>query len=230
MAEPKRQEQPPVQPGPLPIDPETGQPICPPPVQIDIIKVRKVFQECMHTQVEEVVIKDFTSEETTKANTVECVSATATDVTCTTSGELITVSFGLEVCASVPKDGGGFEEKCATVEDISKTFRLPRATEEGLTPQCHVFPECLFCYISARDPDNNGVQEVTCCVGVLILIKLDAEVQLMIPSYGYPPMPPECEQLMGQCPATYNPTWPPYPQNGPSNGNTSGGGCNGCNG
>ncbi|KJS84745.1 MAG: hypothetical protein JM58_10520 [Peptococcaceae bacterium BICA1-8] len=378
MSDPKRQQQP-IFPGPCPIDPELGIPVCPPPTEIDIIKVKKVFNECMHSQVEEVVIDvdKFICKITTQAQEVECLSATASNVNCQVLDQnIVRVTFDLEVCTSIPLDTGGFEIVCETRE-ISKTFRIDRAGENGLNVQCHVFPTCLFCFISRRDkcmcifdnfveeafqnlPDNEvkrnflnlynqyspliaqiirvrpdlslkayklfskyspliqycinenyghdmqikeenivkivpfieelkneikranldktpegdnlvalfnqftelnryegqslasllknnnvthqingkvgttsqnsiqcikpiGVKEVTCCVGVLILIKVDSEVQLLIPTYGYPAPPPECGEFLGECPTDFTPEWPPYPpQTGFGGGGTSG--------
>ena len=72
-----------------------------------------------------------------------------------------------------------------------------------------------------------GVREVTCCVGVLILIKVDSEVQLLIPTYGYPAPPPECGEFLGECPTDFTPEWPPYPPQGLLGVNNPKG-CKGC--
>jgi len=228
MADKTRQEQP-IFPGPCPIDPDLGIPVCPPPTEIDIIKVTKVFNECMHTQVEEVVIDGFTPASTTLATEADCVSTRIVGTpTCTKlTGDVVRVSFQLEVCSRVARDAGGFQTECETVT-ITKTFRVDRASEPELNVQCHVFPTCLFCFISERNPGNNGVEEVTCCVGILILIKLDAEVQLLIPTYGYPAPPPECGEFLGECPTDFTPQWPPYPEQIPFGGAGTRKGCKGC--
>ncbi|MFZ7103660.1 MAG: hypothetical protein ACOWWO_13545 [Peptococcaceae bacterium] len=211
MTDNLRQEQQ-VQPGPCPLDPETGIPVCPPPTEIDIIKVNKVFNECMHTQVVEGVITGWTTANTTDATEASCDSVSVSNVTCTVlnGNDIVRVTFELQVCATVPLDTGGVQRLCAT-ETVTRTLAIERASEEGLNVQCHIFPECLFCYISERDSATGGVEAVTCCVGVLILLKVDAEVQLLIPTYGYPGPPPECEEFLGECPTDFNPDWPPYP-------------------
>ncbi|MFZ5942979.1 MAG: hypothetical protein ACOYVD_02640 [Bacillota bacterium] len=222
----KRQHQQ-IFPGPCPIDPELGIPVCPPPTEIDIIKVKKVFNECMHTQVEEVEIDGFTPGLTTQASEAECATTTVRNINCTSvNGDIVRVTFDLEVCSRVPLDAGGFETECETIS-VTKTLRVDRAGEEGLSLQCHVFPTCLFCFISERNPGNNGVEEVTCCVGLLVLVKVEAEVQLLIPTYGYPAPPPECGEFLGECPTDFTPEWPPYPEQRPFGGaGTSG--CKGC--
>ncbi|KJS81107.1 MAG: hypothetical protein JM58_17735 [Peptococcaceae bacterium BICA1-8] len=219
MDEEKRQQSA-IKAGPLPVDQETGLAICPPPLEIDIIKVKKVFNECMHTQVEEVVVTGFTPGLTTNADDAECVSVSATNVSCVNvSGDIVRVTFTLEVCTRVPLNAGGFQTECET-QMITKTLRIDRAGEQGLSLQCHVFPTCLFCFISQRNPGNNGVEEVTCCVGILVLIKVEAEVQLLIPTFGYPPPPPECGEFLGECPTDFIPDWPPYPPQFPFTGGT----------
>lgn len=216
-----------VQPGPCPVI--DGVPVCPPPTEIDIIKVKKVFQECMHTQVEEVQI-EFPLVNATTDLTAECVSVVVLEEDCEilAAGNLVKVTATLAVTSRL----NGMEE---TEEfSIEKTFRLARAGEPGLSAQCHVFPECLFCFVSDQhEEDEEAVIVVTCCVGIMILIKLEAEVQLLVPTYGYPAPPPECDQVLGVCPDDFEPQWPPYPpQDRPPIGGGGGGkpgkGCRDC--
>ncbi|ACA58585.1 hypothetical protein [Candidatus Desulforudis audaxviator] len=188
-----------VQPGPCPL--VDGVPQCPPPTQIDIIKVTKVFEECMHTQVEEVEI--IVAIAPSPELVAQCVGVTVLTSNCQVlNGNIVKFEAQLEVTTSVNGETG-----TGTIE-IEKFFFMERAAEQGLSPQCHIYPECLICFISATDVET---VTVTCCVGVLILLKLEADVQLMIPSYGYPPEPEECEEAVGQCPPQYDPVWPPYP-------------------
>ncbi len=200
-----------VQPGPCPII--DGVPVCPPPTQIDVITVTRVFDECMNTQVEETEI--VIEIEPTPDLTAQCVGVTLVgEPTCSVlNGNVVRVNAELEVTTSVNGTTG-----TGTI-DIERSFIMYRAGEEDLTTNCFVYPECLTCYISATDETS---VTVTCCVGVMVLLRLQAEVQLMIPSYGYPPEPAECEEALGQCPAQYNPTWPPYPS---QNGNNNNQGC-----
>ncbi|MFZ7103652.1 MAG: hypothetical protein ACOWWO_13505 [Peptococcaceae bacterium] len=203
-----------IQPGPCPVDSQTGIPICPPPTEIDIIKVKKIFNECMHTQVEEITI-DFpasTLEPVTEmAQEAECISVEVLNSNCIilNGDDIVRLTFTLEVTSRVPLDSGGFQQESATLT-VQKTFSLDRASDDGIDVQCHVFPSCLFCFISSRNELGN-VSEVTCCVGVLILLKAEAEVQLLIPTYGYPAQPPECGEFLGECPTDFSPDWPPYP-------------------
>jgi hypothetical protein len=201
-----------VNPGPCPLDPETGMPECPPPTEIDIIKVKKVYNECKHTQVEEIeVLFEAPTLEiiTAEAEEAECVSVEVTDTNCTVlnNKNIVDVTFTVEVTTQVPLDEGGFEISSAEVT-VAKKFSLSRASEKGLNVECSIFPKCLNCFISERDELGN-VTQVNCCIGLLIILKLVAEVQLLIPTYGFPPQPPECEDII--CPNEFKPVWPPYP-------------------
>ncbi|MDW7674770.1 MAG: hypothetical protein SCK28_09560 [Bacillota bacterium] len=208
-----------VQPGPCPVI--DGVPVCPPPTEIDIIKVKKVFAECAHSQVEEVFI-DFEVNGNGTDLTAQCGTAEVLEEECRViSPGLVKVTATLEVTSTL----NGLEESQEFT--IEKVFRLARAGEDGLTPQCHIYPSCLLCFVSDEDVvDEETVVTVTCCIGILIVIKLEAEVQLMIPTYGYPPQPPECaEAVGGQCP-DFIPEWPPYPPQ--DRGGNSGSGCSNC--
>ena len=216
---------PPVGPGPCPIDRATGLPVCPPPVEIDVIKVKKIFEECMHTQVEEVELEFEVEENNVELLTAQCGTVEVLTQECRLlNSGLVKITATLRVTSTL----NGYTE--SQDFQIEKVFRLNRAGEPGLTPQCHIYPECLQCFISDVDSDEEEeFVTVTCCIGILILIKLEAEVQLLVPTYGYAPEPPECPEVLGECPATYNPEWPPYPpQNRPPFNPGNPGGCKGC--
>jgi hypothetical protein len=44
-----------------------------------------------------------------------------------------------------------------------------------------------------------GETRIECDVGVLLEIKTAAHVQLLVPSYGFCPIPPDCEELPSRC-------------------------------
>jgi len=79
---------------------------------------------------------------------------------------------------------------------------MDRADEKDLVAQCEVFLECVECFVS-------GFQEVTCCIGKLIVFKLVALVQLLVPAYGFCPEPDLCPQVEAECPE-FDPGWPPF--------------------
>jgi len=189
-----------LQPGPCPI--VNGEPQCPPPTEINVIKAKRVYEECVHTQTKEIDI-EVAIVPAHEQLTAECGDVTVLTLHCQKlDGNVVKVTAELEVTTIVNETTG-----TGTMQ-IEKLFIMERAGEPELSPQCHIYPECLLCFVS--DEGENFVT-VTCCVGVLLLLKLEADVQLMIPSYGYPPEPAECDEAVGQCPAEYQPTWPPYP-------------------
>ncbi|MBS4026630.1 MAG: hypothetical protein KGZ96_13330 [Clostridia bacterium] len=212
-------------PGPCPII--DGVPICPPPTEIDIIKVKKVFQECRHTQVEEVRFdfetydydndhEDNYDEYIIKYSHIEVLEEGCTILT---KG---LVKFQAKLAITLTLDGSAETREV----EINKNFRLSRAGEQGLVPQCHIFPKYLSYHVTDEDAAYNVVAGIA-CIGVLILIKLEAEVQLLVPTYGYPPLPPNCEQVIGECPDDFQPDWPPYPAQN-RQGNNNSGECNSC--
>ncbi|MGI6614798.1 MAG: hypothetical protein ACOX30_02030 [Dethiobacteria bacterium] len=98
-----------------------------------------------------------------------------------------------------------------------------RILDKRLFVQCEVFLECFECFVS-------GPQQVTCCIGQLILVKLIATVELMIPAFGFCCEPDDCTEVETECPG-FLPYWPPFPpqpgvpgeENGEGNNNGNGG-------
>jgi hypothetical protein len=177
----------------------------PPPTEITCIKVKKVYNECMHSQVDEVLI-EFENEGNAADLTAQCGVVKVLEQSCKVIREgLVKVKATLEVSCRLD----GIEE--SEEFTIEKTLRLSRAGEKGLEVQCQILPKCLSCFVSGEEEDEEEVITlVTACVGILILVKLVAEVQLLVPAYGFCPEPPECEEVLNLCP-DFNPAWPPYP-------------------
>lgn len=182
-----------------------SKPTVPPPTEIDCIKVKKVYNEGRHTQVEEVLI-EFELERNAAELTAQCGFVKVLEQSCKVVREgLVKVKATLEATCRLD----GIEESQEFT--IEKMLKLDRAGEKGLEVQCKIFSECLSCRVSGEEEDEEEIIIlVTACVGILILVKLVAEVQLLIPAYGFCPEPPECEQVLDICP-DFNPPWPPYP-------------------
>lgn len=108
-----------------------------------------------------------------------------------------------------------------------KTVLLSRAGEPQLKCEVDIFLACLMCSIQEFEPNavespQLGSRFVWCCINKVIVFKLLAEVQLLVPSYGFCPEPPECEGVEeDECPEAEE-MWPPYP------GDKGGGGCRSC--
>lgn len=131
-------------------------------------------------------------------------------------------------------DRNGLSMGCQTgwgkINIPEKTVLLSRAGEPQLRCEVDAFLSCLMCYIEELEPNglSNTTNErqgpprwVICCINKILVFKLLAVVQLMIPSYGFCPEPPDCEQEVEGCPDPLE-EWPPYPNN------EGGGGCRGC--
>lgn len=216
-----------VRPGRCPI--VNGVPQCPPPTEIDCIKVKKVFQECKEVDVEKVI---FPIEPTDPEDIelIQCISAKIVgDIICDIPlPGRVNVNFDVKVKAKVIRKG--WDIPLEKTIHVFKTVRLSRAGEKGLQCQVDVpIVTCLECFVSKFNDEHKAI-EVTCCVGKLFLFKLVSEVQLMVPTYGYCSEPPECKDgVLGECP-DFEPTWPPFPPQGDifnddPNGTTSGGCC-----
>lgn len=75
--------------------------------------------------------------------------------------------------------------------------------DERLFVQCEVFLDCFECFVS-------GPQQVTCCIGKMIIFSLVARVDLMIPAFGFCCEPDDCTEVEAECP-DFEPDWPPFP-------------------
>lgn len=192
--------------GVLPIDEATGLPICPPPRELLNIRVERVYNECKSTEVKTLTV---CVDPPVKADDVECVSAWAEDIRCQKEDSVVTVTYDLYVKFRLLQDNCVVTTITEKFPNQSKSFGLARAGEKGLNCEVSVYPEPLLCQIT-NCSSSGYASEVTCCVGVLYWARLIAPVQILIPSFGFSPEPPECEAVGGLCP-DFKPKWPPYP-------------------
>lgn len=188
------------QPVPGPCDPVTG---CPPPTEIACIKVDKVYESCRVSQVNNHVV---TITPIGPVTDVQCISAQMVPdtLTCTIlpgPGGRVRASFQYTFTVRWVDDLGPHTTTSTPIA-AEFTVRMARAGEPGLQPQCEVYLECIDAFLS-------NTTEITACIGKLVLFKLFAHVQLLVPTYGFCPEPEEC-QIAGECPE-WQPGWPPYP-------------------
>jgi hypothetical protein len=204
-----------IQPGPCPFNHETGQFECPPPTEIVCIKVDKVYESCRKVEMN-TDITDLRREAEGEVIEAECKDV-----------QLVVDEDHPFICEKIANTNRvrvsffyrfrfKFEDqegvKTFTSEPIfvQKTVFMDRADEKDLVAQCEVFLECVECFVS-------GFQEVTCCIGKLIVFKLVALVQLLVPAYGFCPEPDLCPQVEAECPE-FDPGWPPFPPQEEVNG------------
>ncbi|WP_366924171.1 hypothetical protein MFMK1_001124 [Metallumcola ferriviriculae] len=110
-------------------------------------------------------------------------------------------------------DNGSTRRGCVRIKaPVSKTVTMPRAGTHPMF-QCEVdlwITRCLLCFIEESNAaDYSNSLEIHCCINVIMAFKLFAEVQLLIPAYGFC-VPPECKEINGKCPPGEE-EWPPYP-------------------
>ncbi len=198
-----------IYPGPCPYDKAKKEYKCPPPKEIVCITVEKVYEECKKVQVNEEVV-DLSGVAVGDIQQAFCKEA-----------ELVIDDLHPFRCEKVPGtnrarvsfyfrfrfdylDQEGL--KCFTSEPVfhqKVVIMSDRILDKRIFVQCQVFLECIDCFPS-------DAQQVTCCIGKLILFKLVALVQLLVPSYGFCPEPDPCEQVEAECPEFF-PQWPPFP-------------------
>ncbi len=192
---------------PGPCDPVYG---APPPTEIVCIQVDKIYQECKKVLVDEVEIEHQAGMAVTD---VVCLDVKLISEDCyVVAAGRVKVQFTYKIKARLIYEDQSSQEITHIVE-VDKTVFLARAGEEGLDVKCDIFLECLECFVDeVVDPVNNNLVQsnIICCIGKLILVKLFAHVQLLVPAYGFCPEPPECEEVLAICP-DFDPKWPPYP-------------------
>lgn len=198
-------------PGPCPVDPCTGEPHCPPPWELVCIKVDKVYESCKDLQVNEDVVD------------LACiVEGVIQEVSCL-EPELVIDEDHPFVCEKIPgtkrvRVSFYYRYRFKWIDDAGQhifvsdpilvckfAIMSKLAKDPRIFTQCEVFIKCLECFIS-------NLTEVTCCIGKMILFKLVAHVQLLIPAYGFCPEPPDCPEVEKECPEFVIPPedWPPH--------------------
>lgn len=172
---------------------------CPPPTEIVCILTEKVYDECKNIQVNEDTFI-FEADPDNTVTDVQCGGVEVLDepqCLAVMPGR-VRASFTYRVSIRITLEDG---QTVLIYRDFtdSKTYKLPRAGGEFLVVQGSVpYIECLDCFIKEEEPDYDFVKTtIVCCVGKYLLIKLTAQIQLMIPAYGFPPAPPDCEGITG---------------------------------
>lgn len=69
--------------------------------------------------------------------------------------------------------------------------------------------ESLACSVEII-PQSGGNCAVTATIGAFIVVKTALKVQLLVPAYGFCPVPPECEELGDLCEQFMERPFPPF--------------------
>lgn len=185
-----------IQPGPC--DPVYG---CPPPTEIVCIVTEKVYDECKNTQVneEEFIVMAIADNPVVRAECKKVKLLNGPVCDDSLPGLIrVTFTYRLKIKVYFENDASTTLSRDVTV---AKNFNVARAGEEGLDVKCVIpFIECLRCFVKSEEEAEFGRIETTivCRVAKLLVIKLTAKVQLLIPAYGYSPEPPDCEEDPGE--------------------------------
>jgi len=198
--------------GPCPIDSVTGEPNCPPPTELVCIKTQKVYESC---------IKELTNE--IPVDLTKIAVGDIEDAQCKEPELVINENFPF-VCQKLPNTNRArvkfyyrfrftfldqenwkqFTSQPIFVEQI--VVFSDRILDPRIMVQCEVFLKCTEVIVT--EPVE---QEVLVCIQKSLVFKLFADVQLLVPAYGFCPEPPECVQPpLIACPVEPL-EWPPYP-------------------
>ena len=187
---------------------------CPPPTEVVCIKVDKVYEECKLAQVNTIDI-DLSKLAEGEITDVQCIKA-----------ELVVDEDHPRDCVILPcqrvrssffyrfkfrwKDDLGDHVFTSEPIKVEKIGRMERAGEEGLEAQCEVFVDFTEegCFLINHDT-------IRCCIGKLVVFKLFAHVQLLVPAYGFCPPPEKCQKIKpDECPTPEEwletIEWPPF--------------------
>jgi hypothetical protein len=192
-----------------PCDPIYG---CPPPTEVVCLLVDKVYDECKNVQVDEVEFCYEACPENPIVDVlcykVEIIDGPSCEIV--SQGRVrVTVSYKVKI--KLIFEDGSTQILCEE-KTVIKTFNVPRAGEPGLFLHCEIpFLECLQAFVESEELEYGALRTtIIACIGKYTLLKLLATVQIAVPSYGFCPEPPDCDEILSECP-DFNPQWPPYP-------------------
>ncbi len=191
-----------VQPGPFP--PRK----VPRPIEAVCIQVEKIYDACSQKRCEEIQFDDL---EKKPRHIISCeTSEFASQCNLTPIQDdpplvRADVTYWYKVTV-VYEDRHGVERTVQDWVQFEKSVVL-FGTDEMFC-KVEAVLECLGCDIVGR-------RKIFCEVGEYVVIKTALEVQLLIPSFGFCPPPPECEELPTRCEefleAPPPPLFPPQP-------------------
>lgn len=191
----------------------------PPPTEVDCIEVTKVFDSCYQTQNFNNLCARVPPEDMCGQIAFNPASTATCAVSSTTCNLISSVATGVD-------DDYQVTFSVSIVDTVTLTsptgqtcsFNIPvnffastvLCVPTGATPTCTVSASCGPCIIvpgsgpQGSDWHDHG-PSVCCAVNVCVLLQSTAQVQLLVPSYGYC-VPAEC-QVAAAAPC------PPYPTN-----------------
>ena len=178
----------------------------PPPTEIVCVWVKKIYDACSQKECEEFIFDDL--------NIPTDVPLANLEVTC----HVIPNSEAFRDWSITPIDGGplGLVKVTVCAELEFRVYDVNNPSNYALTQEevcffkevilfapdpvkMQVLVESIFECLTATGEIVNGNFVVTAIVGAFIIVKTGLKVQLLIPAYGFCPVPPECEELGDLC-------------------------------
>lgn len=201
----------------------------PPPTEIVCIWVKKIYDACSQKECDEFFFDDL--------NIPTDVPLQNLEVTCHVKPN----SETFRDWSITPLDGGPLGlvkvTVCAELElrvyDVNNPSNFAITQEEVCfikevilyapdPVKMQVLVESIFECLAATGEIVNGNFVVTAIVGAFIIVKTGLKVQLLVPAYGFCPVPPECEELGDLCEQflqrPFPPFFPPQIDDFPNNG------------
>lgn len=226
-----------LQPGDCPIDPYTGEPVCPPTREKDCLLVEKVYDQCFK---EDIITRSFEIPtgsgepcEGVDLSLVDRVDCTVLSADCEvvdvsnpidTNIRIVTVRQDITIRIDlVDETPGGDIILCSFTETIddffndAQLFVPPSGAMFGAAGGpfvfCDVVGSTCFCRLETTGPGELPTR-VICTVKVCKIIEVTALVKLLVPVYGFC-VPRPCEaapqQKEIQCPPIED-LFPPQPE------------------
>ncbi len=174
--------------------------VCPPFTEIDCIHVDKVYDYCFEADTIQPQI----------CATIEC-SGTVTSATCTVSTvsctwlqNLPSATAGFAISTFLISGTVDMTLQCSgSTKESHQPFSLTKSillcAPDGTTQTCEVLS--AICTPPIVVPDGDGKKRVCTTVGVCATFQSEANVKIMVPSYGFcAPAPCEVSPLILPCP------------------------------
>lgn len=183
--------------------------VLPPTIEVDCIRVTKVYWSCKKPRVNEEII-DVSEIAVGDLISAQCYQVDLMDdelhhiaVKKIPGADRVRVSFYFRYRVRF-MDSAGWKVVWSRPVFHEEIFSVPPPAEDRrIQAVADVYLKCLECFVS-------GPQQVTCCIGTLILLQLVSPVQLLVPTYGFCPDPDYCTAVQDTCPG-FNPFYSPYP-------------------
>jgi|SRR5690554_3518825 len=192
----------------------------PNPTEIACIWVTKIYDACSQRECEEFFFDDLDLPDAPLENlTVECSIQPCSETF--TNGEIEPIDDGplgtvtVDVCANlviVIRDSENPSNFTTNVEEVcfSKQVILYAPDPIHMEVLAESIFESLLCIGEIVVDDEEEDFVVTATIGAFIIVKTALQVQLLVPAYGFCPVPPECEDLGDVCEQFLERPFPPF--------------------